>query len=171
MNLDDAVELWAENAAGMADDGPSLPYPSMVAMTLAGSAPSPYHRLNVGVLTMLAASEYGLEEVPLDMAAARCRAIDSQFYDEYAQAHGRRPKGAAVMEASWVATDRALYYIAPGIAGMRRWPWVRTRIEPGKTGRRSAKFVVVDEQGKWKFSTGSRALPSLLACANWASAR
>lgn len=167
MNLNEAMEAWGENAAEMEGGGPNLPYPSMVALTLSGAIEDPF---SVGVLAILATSKYGPEEVPMDMAAAKCKAIDSQFYDEYSTAHGSRPKGAAVMEASWLATDRALYYVAPAIAGVRRWPWATLEVQPGRIGRRNAKFRLVTEQGTWNFKTGARAMPNLLACASWARA-
>ena len=167
MKLDEAVDVWAELAASR-DEGPDLPYPSMVAMTLAGVREDAF---GVGTLAMLATSAYGADELPLDMAPSRCRAIDSQFYDEYADTHGSRPKGATVMEASWLATDHALYYVAPALGCLRRWPWSGTRIEPGRSGRNKAKFKIVTEQGSWKLSTAARAFPNLLTCASWAKAR
>jgi hypothetical protein len=166
MNLNDAVVVWGERAANMPSDGPSLPYPSIVAMTLSGVGQDP---VNIGALASFASSHYGSDEVPMDMGSARCRSIDSQFYDEYASANrGRRPRGSGVMEASWLASDQALYYIAPLVAGMRRWSWDGTWLEPGRTGSQQAKFTIVTEQGRWKVGTSARAMPNLLVCANWA---
>lgn len=165
MSLNDAVELWAVRAAKVEGGGPSLPYPSMVAMTLSGAVEDPF---NVGTLSVFALSDYGPHELPLDMAAARCKSLDSEFYDEYVRAHSGRPKGRA-LEASWLATDKALYYIGPAVLGLTRWAWDTTYLRPGKTGRQFAKFTVSDSRQTWKLSTGARAFPNLLACASWAS--
>lgn len=165
MNLDEAVEAWRRKAASIPNGGPNLPYASLVAVTLAGHARDPFA---VGVLANFAVSPYGASEVPMDMSAARCKGIDSQFYDEFVRMRGGRPKGANVMEASWLATDVALYYIAPAVAGRRRWLWKDLRIEPGRTGRRTAKFALASGRERWQCSTGARALPNLLACASWA---
>lgn len=166
MDLDDVVERWAELAA-VHGAGPALPHPSLVALTLSGKTASPWSR---GTLATFATSQHGGSEVPLDMSSAKCRALDARIYDEHVLATGSRPRGVTTMEAMWLATDTAAYYLTPDLRRFVRWPWEETWVAPAKLGRKRSKFVLASSGEHWTIDTGSHALSNLLAIASWAGA-
>jgi hypothetical protein len=55
----------------------------------------------------------------IDGGSAKCKEMDKIALETYVNAYGRPQGGVNFLEADWVATDNALYYITPR-AG---WNW------------------------------------------------
>jgi hypothetical protein len=58
--------------------------------------------------------------------AAKVKQLDRQFLDRYISEVGEaaaRREGLNLLEADWVATRDALYYIAPRVGQGIRYPW------------------------------------------------
>ncbi len=65
-------------------------------------------------------------EVPLDGGSAKCRALDSEILDAHMERHGRSG-GLNLLEADWIATNLALYYVTPRVGSVREWSWNEIR--------------------------------------------
>ena len=53
----------------------------------------------------------------------------------------RRTRPAA-LEAVWIATQHALYYVTPRLEAVSRWPWDLLTLDTVKTGRRSSRLTL-----------------------------
>lgn len=65
-------------------------------------------------------------ERPLAGGAAKVKELDRQFLDRYISQVGEREarrQGLFLLEADWVATEEALYYISPRVGQGCRYPW------------------------------------------------
>lgn len=71
-------------------------------------------------------------------APGKIKALDTVIADE-AVAEGFRSLNPALLEADWLATPQALFYVTPRVQSVRWWRWdIVTRVRAGKT--------------RWKFS-------------------
>jgi hypothetical protein len=165
---EDVQRRWAEKHKQIADAGAddlALPHASMAMLALAGIRRDPELLDSIQMLMRLSP-----DEVPLDGGAAGCRAIDSVFYDEYA-ATGTRPRGMRALEAAWLATDEAFYYIAPNVQQYRRWAWGDVRMKSSRRGRRFARVEMESTDAKFTFRLGSNAMDNLMAVYSWSRPR
>lgn len=112
-------------------------------------------------------------EIPLDAAAAKCRSLDSSFYDQYRNATGDRPRGSRVLEAVLVSTDASMVYVAPNLSLAWRWPWEAVaELNPIRHGRRFSQVEVSDHDGgRYKVSLGSPAMENLLTIYDWVTGK
>jgi hypothetical protein len=77
----------------------------------------------------------------LGSGVAKCRSLDSKIFDEHLTGRGTSG-GLGVLEADWVATNVALYYVTPRVGSVLRWLW--SDIASIEKGRR--KLVTADTQ-------------------------
>ena len=77
----------------------------------------------------------------LGSGVAKCRSLDSKIFDEHLTGRGTSG-GLGVLEADWVATNIALYYVTPRVGSVLRWPW--SEIASVEKGRR--KLVTANTQ-------------------------
>lgn len=113
------------------------------------------------------------DEIPLDAAAAKCRSLDSSFYDQLRKATGDRPRGPRVLEAVLVSTDASMVYVAPNLSLAWRWPWEAVAgLNPIKHGRRFSRVEVASHDGEsYKVSLGSPAMENLLTIYDWVTSQ
>lgn len=144
----------------------ALPYASASALALAGHAPDAE---TVKAIEMLI--RQAPDEVPLDVAPAKCRSLDSYFYDEYRRQTGARPRGPKVLEATLVSTDEMVSYMAPNLKLAWRWPWgAVTDLESVKRGSRFSRVELTSNDGEqYSLSLGTMAMDNLLTIYEWVS--
>jgi hypothetical protein len=142
----------------------ALPYPSVVMRALTGTGDP-----EVADSLDFVLSRYP-EELPFDGGAAKCRKLDSAFYDSYTSNARDRPRGLRVLEAAWVATDQALYYVAPHVGEYRRWTWREIEVHPLKRGNRFGRIRLDSRDGTFKIGLGASGMANLLAVYGWTSA-
>jgi hypothetical protein len=88
-------------------------------------------------------------EVILAGGAAKVKNLDRQFLDRYISQVGERAarrERLNLLEADWVATDKALYYISPRVGQGCRYPWAHI-----------LSLVIVKQ--RWRFATVAIQLP------------
>lgn len=157
---DDVKERWTAKAENLQDL--SLPYPSATSLSLAGQNPS----LELASALKLLGSNYPAE-IPLDGGPAKCKALDASFYDEYVEETGHRPRGIASMEAVWLATDAALYYISPRVSQYQRWLWNEVRMTPRKQKRKFSQIQLATPESTLEIGLGTIASANLLTIYSW----
>lgn len=114
----------------------------------------------------------------IDGGAAKCKVLDhqadahfSQHYTADERRSVRREHRLQVLEADWVATDAALYYVTPAVKAVWRRSWSEVRsITMVKQRRRFATLRVEDRHGgSFDWSLGRAAAANLLAIAGHAA--
>jgi hypothetical protein len=85
-------------------------------------------------------------EKPLAGGAAKVRKLDRQFLDYYISQVGDRAarrQGLNLLEADWVATEEALYYVSPRVKQACRYRWTEiVSVEMIKQRWRSAAVAI-----------------------------
>jgi hypothetical protein len=84
----------------------------------------------------------------LGRGVAKCTALDKEILAKHVLVQGRSG-GLNLLEADWVATNAALYYVTPRVASVLRWPW--EQIVSVVKGRRGLLTAGVDI----RFTNGS----------------
>lgn len=142
----------------------SMPHASASAMALAGHARDAE---TVKAIEMLIRQVP--DELPLDVAPAKCRSIDSYFYDEYRRQTGARPQGAKVLEATLVSTDKMVSYMAPNLKLAWRWPWEAvTDLAPVKRRKRFSRVELTSNDGEqYEIGLSTMGMDNLLAIYEW----
>jgi hypothetical protein len=88
-------------------------------------------------------------ETPLAGGAAKVKELDREFLDRYVSQVGEsvaKRQGLNLLEADWVATEEALYYISPRVGQGFRYPWTDI-----------AEISIVKK--RWRFATLAIQLP------------
>lgn len=116
-------------------------------------------------------------ETLLDAGAAKCKALDQRHMAEVERSLGgtravrvfAKSAGAGVtqfMEADWVATDQALYYVSFYAGVADRWEWNEITRLSRKSHRGPTQRLWVTARGEdFKWSIGRLAAESLLRIA------
>lgn len=160
---DEVRQWWATKAESLPDV--ALPYPSSTSLAIAGPNPD---RFMAAALKRLISSFPG--EVPLDGGPARCKPWDRALLDKYVSHAARAPRGLTAMEAVWLATDEAFYYITPEV-GFYRLEWKDVAITTRKQGRKFSRVLVTVGDETHELRLGTAAMANLLAIRSWAAAR
>jgi hypothetical protein len=88
-------------------------------------------------------------ETPLAGGAAKVKELDREFLDRYISQVGEsmaKRQGLNLLEADWVATEEALYYISPRDGQGFRYPW-------------SDIALISIVKKRWRFATVAIHLP------------
>jgi hypothetical protein len=88
-------------------------------------------------------------ETPLAGGAARAKELDRELLDLHISQVGEsvaKRQGLNLLEADWVATEEALYYISPRVAQGYRYPWTDI-----------AQISIIKK--RWRFATLAIQLP------------
>jgi hypothetical protein len=75
-------------------------------------------------------------EVPLCGAAGRVKSIDRGLAERLVEPGTAKSPG--LLEADWIATRTALFYVTPGLGTAASWPW--SEIQSSAPGKRRWKF-------------------------------
>jgi hypothetical protein len=75
-------------------------------------------------------------EVPLCGAAGKVRSVDRGLAEQLVEPG--TPKSPGLLEADWIATRTALFYVTPGLGTAAWWPW--SEIQSSAPGKRRWKF-------------------------------
>jgi hypothetical protein len=89
------------------------------------------------------------DETPLAGGAANVKELDRDLLDRYISQVGEsvaKRQGLNLLEADWVATEEALYYISPRVGQGFRYPWTDI-----------AQISIVKK--RWRFATLAIQLP------------
>lgn len=157
-------ERWLAKMEALGTE-PSLPHPSVVALTLAGMGRDAEVADAIDLLIHL----YG-DEVPIDGGPAKCRKLDSEFYDAHVKRTGQLPRGLRVMEAAWLASDEALYYVSPHVGKFRRFPWGEIELQPSKRRAMFGKVIRLrTSEDEFKLGLSASAMANLLVIHAWRS--
>lgn len=163
----DIWKLWRVRLKDLAAERGelTLPHASTSQLILLGRFPS--DRDTVAALEML--QRQMPSEVPLDLASAKCRRLDSSFYDQYRSATGDRPRGGRVLEATLASTDSSVAYISPHLSLAWVWPWETVvTLTINRKGRRFSRVDLTDDTGeRYTISIGTPAMENLLAIYKW----
>ena len=163
---DEVREGWSDRLSELvAERGDlALPNASAAALVMRGGYPD---RETVEAIAML--MRQAPKDIPLDAAAAKCRTIDSSFYDEYRSVTGDRPRGWRALEAVLVSTDASVAYVSPNLSLAWRWPWETVKeLNPIKQRRRFSRVEILDnEDERYEVSLGTPTLENLLAIHEW----
>lgn len=154
-------ERWADKAAALESRPLALPYASSFIRAMVGQH-ADAHTLQAAQWMI---ARYP-DELPLDIGPARCKALDRKFVDAASRA-GRLPRSLQAAEASWVATDEALHYVAPLLNMHQRWAWPETQLRVRKHGRHFTKIALAVSGQAFELSVGSVASANLLAAWSW----
>lgn len=104
---------------------------------------------------------------PLCGAPGKIKAVDSKLADE-AIAEGVRSVNPALLEADWLATRDALFYVTPRLRSVRWWRWdVVTRVRAGNTRWRFSGVLVEKADGETLDLRTSRDAATLLVGLGW----
>lgn len=134
----------------MAEPSLSLPFPDV-------GSPQPE---SINLLRQM----YPDEELIVG-AAGKCRALDEQALEDSTRRLGdagamrlaaQQGRWATFLEADWIASDKALYYVTPGPESVFRWPWEAvSRVEPGRKKRLYVLGPRVLQVVRIQFAAGS----------------
>jgi|GEM_PF-4251025 hypothetical protein len=99
---------------------------------------------------------------------ARCKEIDKEALTFYERQGGRPSMNLGLLEADWVATDKALYYVNYRVNFLRRIQWDSiTSVKVSSNFGASRKLTIVSRGGKsQKWGVGRLASEDLLASYN-----
>jgi len=152
---------WAAKLSGLPDL--ALPFPSVVTLTLLGVRSDIDLALSLDMLM-----KHHPREVPLDACAAKCRTLDEQFWRDVFGASAPRRAKLNALEATCIATDEAIHYLAPRIGAQKRWPWPDVKLAAKKNGKLFSKLQVSTREEDLVFGLGTPALANLLTIYSWA---
>ena len=105
-------------------------------------------------------------ETVLGRGVAKCTALDKEILERHVSSLGRSG-GMRLLEADWVATDAALYYVTPRTGSVLRWPWDQiVSVAKGRRGLLTAGVDIRFTNGSvmtWKLAGTSAAELSAIA--------
>lgn len=157
---DDVKQRWVAKTDALPDV--ALPYASATSLSIAGHNPDRHMALALTRLIRLFPNE-----VPLDGGPARCKQWDRALYDKHVNHLGRGPRGFTAMEAVWLATDEAFWYITPQV-GFYRLEWNHITITPLRQGRKFSRVLISTAGDNHELRLSTPATANLFAIQSWA---
>jgi hypothetical protein len=104
-----------------------------------------FHGVNPQSVELLKSQLSALPDGSLRLAAPLCgavgkiKSVDRGLADKVVQP--RRRRSSELLEADWIATRAALFYVTPGFGAVAYWPWAE--IQSAVPGARRWKFAGV----------------------------